>query len=74
MFVEVNHQMMKPVDEYMAFIKNGSEKVVVIAPGGVRSAQCANFDVMHKPRPSPSLNSSLLSVVSAISKRGCLIG
>lgn len=57
--------MMKPVDEYMAFIKNGSEKVLVITPQGVRSAQCSNFDVMHKPRPSPSLNSSLLSVVGA---------
>ncbi|XP_034249744.1 contactin-associated protein-like 2 isoform X2 [Thrips palmi] len=61
-FVEVNHQMMKPVDEYMAFIKNGSEKVLVISPSGVRSAQCANFDLIHKPRPSPSLNSSLVSV------------
>lgn len=62
LFVEVNHQIMKPVEEYMAFIKNGSEKVLVIQSSGVRSAQCANFDVTHKPRPSPSLNSSLLSV------------
>jgi len=63
-FLEVNHQVMKPVDEYMAFIKNGSEKVVVINPQGVRSAQCAVFDVIHKPRPGPELNSSLVIGVS----------
>lgn len=32
-------------------------------PQGIRSAQCAFFDVMHKPRPGPSLNISLVQRV-----------
>ncbi|XP_066991342.1 axotactin isoform X2 [Anabrus simplex] len=58
-FVEVNSQVMKPVEEYMLFTKADSEKVEVTNAPGVRIAQCAVFDVIHKPRPGPSLNISL---------------
>lgn len=49
---------MRPLDEYMLFTKTGSEKVNVINSQGVRSAQCASFDDIRKPRPGPSLNIS----------------
>lgn len=49
---------MRPLDEYMLFTKTGSEKVNVTNSQGVRSAQCASFDDIHKPRPGPSLNIS----------------
>lgn len=52
---------MKPLDEYMLFTKTGSEEVNVIYSQGIRSAQCAFFDVIHKPRPGPSFNTSFVS-------------
>ncbi|XP_046663141.1 neurexin-4 isoform X3 [Homalodisca vitripennis] len=58
-FLEVNKYSMKPLDEYMLFTKTGSEEVNVMNSHGIRSAQCAFFDVTHKPRPGPSLNISL---------------
>ncbi|XP_023715268.1 EGF and laminin G domain-containing protein isoform X5 [Cryptotermes secundus] len=58
-YVEVNSDVMKPLEEYMLFTKTGSEKVNVTNALGLRSAQCAFFDVSHKPKPSPSLNISL---------------
>ncbi|KAL0270939.1 UNVERIFIED_CONTAM: hypothetical protein PYX00_008205 [Menopon gallinae] len=57
--VEVNGYEMKPLEEYMLFTKTGSEKVNVMNSQGIRTAQCAFFDVMNKPRPGPSLNISL---------------
>jgi hypothetical protein len=65
-YVEVNSDVMKPLEEYMLFTKTGSEKVNVTNALGVRSAQCAFFDVSHKPKPSPSLNISLVSGHSQI--------
>ncbi|XP_050531839.1 axotactin isoform X2 [Daktulosphaira vitifoliae] len=56
--LEVNYNNMRPLDEYMLFTKTGSEKVNVTNSQGVRSAQCASFDDIHKPRPGPSLNIS----------------
>ncbi|XP_015175863.1 PREDICTED: neurexin-2 isoform X7 [Polistes dominula] len=35
--------IMKPLEEYMLFTKQGSETVRATSPGGVRSAQCAVF-------------------------------
>lgn len=52
---------MKPLDEYMLFTKTGSEKVNITNSQGVRSAQCAFFDVMRKPPSGPSLNISFVS-------------
>ncbi|KAK6631049.1 hypothetical protein RUM44_003221 [Polyplax serrata] len=57
--VDVNGQEMKPLEEYMLFTKTGSEKVQVANSQGIRTAQCAVFDVVNKPRPGPSLNISL---------------
>jgi hypothetical protein len=68
-YVEVNSDVMKPLEEYMLFTKTGSEKVNVTNALGVRSAQCAFFDVSHKPKPSPSLNISLVSQHSQILKK-----
>jgi len=59
--VEVNSDLMKPLEEYMLFTKEGSEKVYVTNALGIRSAQCGVFDVSHKQKPSPSLNISLVS-------------
>lgn len=58
--MEVNNIAMRPLDEYMKFTKTGSEKVNVINSQGVRSAQCASFDDIHKPRPGLSLNISFV--------------
>ncbi|XP_069674286.1 axotactin isoform X2 [Periplaneta americana] len=58
-YVEVNYETMKPLEEYMLFTKTGSEKVNVTNPLGIRSAQCALFDLSHKPKTGPSLNISL---------------
>lgn len=52
---------MKPLEEYMLFTKTGSEKVQVANSQGIRTAQCAVFDVVNKPRPGPSLNISLVT-------------
>lgn len=57
-FLEVNNVDMKPLDEYMLFTKTASNKVFVKNPQGIRSARCASFDAMNKPRPGPSLNTS----------------
>lgn len=64
--MEVNSDMMKPLEEYMLFTKTGSEKVNVTNALGIRSAQCGVFDVSHKPKLSPSLNLSLVSGQSQI--------
>lgn len=58
-YVEVNSDVMKPLEEYMLFTKAGSEKVNVTNALGIRSAQCGVFDVSHNSKPSPSLNISL---------------
>lgn len=60
-YVEVNSDLMKPLEEYMLFTKTGSEKVNVTNALGIRSAQCGVFDVSQKPKLSPSLNISLVS-------------
>lgn len=59
--MDVNGQEMKPLEEYMLFTKTGSEKVLVANSQGIRTAQCAAFDVINKPRPGPSLNISLVN-------------
>lgn len=59
-FLEVNNVDMKPLDEYMLFTKTASNKVFVKNPQGIRSARCASFDAMNKPRPGPSLNTSFV--------------
>ncbi|CAH0547877.1 unnamed protein product [Brassicogethes aeneus] len=54
-FIEINDQIMKPLDEYMLFKKDGAEKVNVSNPQGVRSAQCSSdFDVLHSKNPGPT--------------------
>ncbi|XP_014243197.1 contactin-associated protein like 5-1 isoform X3 [Cimex lectularius] len=57
--LEVNGQEMKPLEEYMSW-KTGST-VHVQKSQGVRSAQCAFFEAMNKPRPGPVLNLSSVS-------------
>lgn len=58
-FLEVNNQIMKPLEEYMLFTKAGAENIIVINPQGVRSAQCnAQFDSTQKV-DEPLLNISL---------------
>lgn len=59
MFLEVNYNAMRPLDEYMLFTKTGSEKVNVTNSQGIRSAQCASFDDLNKP--GPTLNISYVS-------------
>ncbi len=59
-YIEENNIPMRPLDEYMLFTKAGSEKVNVTNSQGVRSAQCAFFDVMRKPPSGPSLNISFV--------------
>ncbi|ENN70546.1 hypothetical protein YQE_12721, partial [Dendroctonus ponderosae] len=58
--IAVNGHVMKPLEEYMLFTKNGAEKVNVSNSHGVRSAQCsADFDVVHEKSPgTPNLNIS----------------
>jgi hypothetical protein len=68
-YVEVNSDVMKPLEEYMLFTKAGSEKVNVTNALGIRSAQCGVFDVSHNSKPSPSLNISLVSGQSQILKK-----
>lgn len=63
-YIQVNNNSMIPLDEYMLFTKAGSEKVNVTNSQGVRSAQCAFFDVMRKPPQSgPSLNISFVRYI-----------
>ncbi|XP_046397067.1 contactin-associated protein-like 2 isoform X2 [Ischnura elegans] len=60
LIVEVNSDLMKPLEEYMLFTKAGSEKVAVLNPMGVRSAQCALFDLVVKPKTGgPYFNKSV---------------
>lgn len=59
--LEVNTYSMKPLEEYMAFTKTGGTDVYVKNSLGVRSAQCAFFDAVNKPRAGPSLNISFVS-------------
>lgn len=59
-FLEVNNQSMKPLDEYMLFTKTDAEKILVLNPTGVRSAQCnAQFESIQKLIDEPLLNISL---------------
>lgn len=58
-FIEINNQSMKPLEEYMLFTKTAAEKVHVSNAHGVRSAQCADhFDIIHKLSSGPTLNIS----------------
>ena len=56
---------MKPLEEYMLFTKTGSDKIHVKYSQGIRSAQCAVFDVINKPRPGPSMNASHVSYLNS---------
>lgn len=47
-FIQVNNDTMKPLEEYMLFTKAEAEMIHVINSQGVRSAQCKQFDVMPK--------------------------
>ena len=51
---------MKPLEEYMLFTKKGSETVRVSMPAGVRSAQCATFNVQPRGLEHPT-NDSVVS-------------
>ncbi|XP_071052100.1 axotactin isoform X2 [Onthophagus taurus] len=54
-YIEVNEQVMKPLEEYMLFTSTGSEKVNVTRSQGVRSAQCnPHFDIPHKVPTGPT--------------------
>lgn len=55
MLVEVNSNIMKPLEEYMLWVKEGTNEVNVVNPQGIRVGQCANFDE-RKLRPTPSSN------------------
>lgn len=47
--LDVNNQSMKPLEEYMMYTKADDDKIVVINPGGLRTAQCsAHFEVIQK--------------------------
>lgn len=54
---------MKPLEEYMLFTKTGSEKVHVRNSHGIRTAQCADFDVNNKHRPGQTMNTSHVSLM-----------
>ncbi|XP_058168365.1 axotactin [Anopheles ziemanni] len=64
-FIEVNNETMKPLEEYMLFTKSEAETITVINSQGVRSAQCKQFDVIQK---LPSFNESALNMTSVIDK------
>ncbi|XP_050095320.1 axotactin isoform X1 [Anopheles aquasalis] len=57
-FIAVNNETMKPLEEYMLFTKSEAETITVINSQGVRSAQCKQFDVIQKLTPfnEPALN------------------
>lgn len=57
-FIQVNNETMKPLEEYMLFTKSEAETITVINSQGVRSAQCKQFDVIQKLTPfnEPALN------------------
>lgn len=55
---------MKPLDEYMLFKKDGSEKVNVSNPAGVRSAQCSSDFDLHEKIPGPTnLNQTIVDLM-----------
>lgn len=66
--IEVNEHVMKPLEEYMLFTKNGAEKVNVSNSHGVRSAQCsADFDVFHEKTPgTPNQNISQVFITKML--------
>lgn len=66
--IEVNEHVMKPLEEYMLFTKNGAEKVNVSNSHGVRSAQCsADFDVFHEKTPgTPNQNISQVFITQIL--------
>ncbi|XP_021696167.1 contactin-associated protein-like 4 isoform X2 [Aedes aegypti] len=58
-FIQVNNDTMKPLEEYMLFTKSEVASIQVINPQGVRSAQCKQFDIVPKlPLSEPALNMS----------------
>lgn len=64
-FIQVNNDTMKPLEEYMLFTKSEVEMIHVINSQGVRSAQCKQFDVLLK-QPSFSAPEVNMTSVSAI--------
>ncbi|XP_055612368.1 axotactin isoform X2 [Uranotaenia lowii] len=64
-FIQVNSDIMKPLEEYMLFTKSEAEMIHVINPQGVRSAQCKQFDVIPKLTP---FNEPMLNMTSSIDK------
>lgn len=68
--IQVNNYSMKPLEEYMLFTKTGAENITVINSQGVRSRQCSmEFDVTQKYVPEPSLNFSVVVIISSFSSR-----
>lgn len=58
-FIQVNNNTMKPLEEYMLFTKTGAENITVTNFQGVRSAQCnAHFDILEQILSEPIFNSS----------------
>lgn len=58
-FIQVNNNAMKPLEEYMLFTKTGAENITVTNFQGVRSAQCtAQFDELPQLISEPIFNSS----------------
>ncbi|XP_065086426.1 axotactin isoform X2 [Ochlerotatus camptorhynchus] len=64
-FIHVNNDTMKPLEEYMLFTKSEVEMIHVINPQGVRSAQCKQFDVLLK---QPSFSAPEVNMTSATVK------
>ncbi|XP_055621269.1 axotactin isoform X3 [Toxorhynchites rutilus septentrionalis] len=64
-FIQVNNDTMKPLEEYMLFTKSEAEMINVINSQGVRSAQCKQFDVIPKLTP---FNEPTLNMTSSIDK------
>uniref|UniRef100_A0A182S5T5 Laminin G domain-containing protein n=1 Tax=Anopheles maculatus TaxID=74869 RepID=A0A182S5T5_9DIPT len=64
-FIQVNNETMKPLEEYMLFTKSEAETITVINSQGVRSAQCKQFDVIQKLTP---FNEPALNMTSIIDK------
>ncbi|XP_053684108.1 axotactin isoform X1 [Sabethes cyaneus] len=64
-FIQVNNDTMKPLEEYMLFTKSEAEMIHVINSQGVRSAQCKQFDVIPKLTP---FNEPMLNMTSSIDK------
>lgn len=59
-FVQVNNQTMKPLEEYMLFTKTEAEHITVYNSQGVRSAQChPHFEDTAKMIQEPTHNVSI---------------